>query len=427
MTYVPRTPFRRPVEAGLLAHETAAQAPLPPKGVNKWEVLREIAAARVALGVSDRAVGVLQTLLSFHPSTALGGNDHDLIVYPSNAAISERANGMPESTLRRHLAALVSAGLIVRRDSPNGKRFARRYDGEKEAFGFDLSPLVHRYDEFCRMAEAIRAQTERLERLRRTVSLMRRDLASLASYGAETRPDRRSLWQELNELAQSVSQALRRVPVWDEMEALERALDAALKTASALLEPCSETDAKIMVAKDVHSERHYQTSNTDSYALEPCLESKGAPVEAEASETADREAGSEAIDEGPVPDSGDTIRDLDDAPLPRLPLGLVLKACPEFLAMSPNRIGHWHHFVRAADVLRPQMGISPSAWDEACRVMGPENAAVVLAAMLERFEEISTPGGYLRHLTRKAAEDAFSPGPMVMALLNRPDGGSSQL
>ena len=419
MTYVPRTPFRRPVESGLLAHEAAAQAPLPPKGVNKWEVLREIAAARVALGVSDRALGVLQALLSFHPATSLGGNDHDLIVYPSNAAISERVNGMPESTLRRHLAALVGAGLVVRRDSPNGKRFARRYDGEKEAFGFDLSPLVHRHDEFCRMAEAIRAETERLERLRRTVSLMRRDLASLAAYGAETRPGRRRLWQELVEVAENAFRALRRVPVWDELVVLERALEKGLKEASALLDPYSETDTKIMVAKDGHSERHLQNSNTDSYALEPCLESKGSRVEADAPHTADQDIGTDARDEKPTTASADITRDLDDAPLPRLPLGLVLKACPEFLSMSPGRIGHWHHFVRAADVLRPQMGISPSAWDEACRVMGPENASIVLAAMLERFEEISTPGGYLRHLTRKATEDAFSPGPMVMALLNR--------
>ncbi|WP_244604546.1 MULTISPECIES: helix-turn-helix domain-containing protein [Mesorhizobium] len=32
---------------------------------------------------------------------------------------------MPQTTLRRHLAVLVECGLIIRRDTPNGKRHAR--------------------------------------------------------------------------------------------------------------------------------------------------------------------------------------------------------------------------------------------------------------------------------------------------------------
>jgi replication initiation protein RepC len=40
-------------------------------------------------------------------------------------------------------------------------------------------------------------------------------------------------------------------------------------------------------------------------------------------------------------------------------------------------------------------------------------------AMLERFSDIQSPGGYLRHLTRKAEDDAFSCGPMIMALMRR--------
>ena len=65
------------------------------------------------------------------------------------------------------------------------------------------------------------------------------------------------------------------------------------------------------------------------------------------------------------------------------------------------------------------MGISPSAWDEARHHMGPEEAAVSVAAMLERFAEIRSPGGYLRSLTARAADGGFSTGPMIMALLRR--------
>ncbi|MEL7045492.1 MAG: replication initiation protein RepC, partial [Pseudomonadota bacterium] len=46
-------------------------------------------------------------------------------------------------------------------------------------------------------------------------------------------------------------------------------------------------------------------------------------------------------------------------------------------------------------------------------------ASIVVTAMLERVDEIRSPGGYLRVLTAKAQAGTFSPGPMVMALLRR--------
>lgn len=52
------------------------------------------------------------------------------------------------------------------------------------------------------------------------------------------------------------------------------------------------------------------------------------------------------------------------------------------------------------------------------RAMGPEQAAVVLVTMLERFGDIRSPAGYLRALTQKA-ELGASCVPMVMAQLRR--------
>ena len=108
------------------------------------------------IGVNERALSVLDALLTFHPETALTGEG--LIVFPSNEQLSLRAHGMAATTLRRQLAALVDAGLIVRRDSPNGKRYARKgRGGEIEfAFGFDLAPLVVRAKEFEALAEQVR-------------------------------------------------------------------------------------------------------------------------------------------------------------------------------------------------------------------------------------------------------------------------------
>ena len=62
------------------------------------------------------------------------------------------------------------------------------------------------------------------------------------------------------------------------------------------------------------------------------------------------------------------------------------------------------------------LGISPSAWRDALEILGDQAAITVVAVMLERAEEIRSPGGYLRDLTRKAKDGRFSIHPMLKAL-----------
>jgi replication initiation protein RepC len=69
------------------------------------------------------------------------------------------------------------------------------------------------------------------------------------------------------------------------------------------------------------------------------------------------------------------------------------------------------------------LGVSPSAYEEACSAMGPENAAVAIACILERSNTINSAGGYLRDLTKRSKQGEFSLGPMLMALLKLNDGG----
>ena len=385
MGYTPVTPFRRALDAALMERNRRQAAdPLPPQGINKWEALREIGVARTALGLSDRDIAVLQALISFHPQTVLGGNSAELVVHASNEAICARLNGMPCSTMRRHLAALVAAGVVARRDSPNGKRYARQTPAGKVAFGFDLTPLVQRHAEICALAETFRAEAERFARLRETVSLMRRDLAGLAQWGEECRPDL-SLWPRLQDLAALTARALRRKLDLNDLSAIEAELSAALNEARNVLEPVAED----MSSNAVQTEQHHQRSDTNLNDLEL------------------------RIDQGNV-----TLIEPDpERPAPRLPLGLVLSACPEILSYAEAAPRHWHQFVRLAETVRPMMGISPDAWAEAREVLGPEEASIVLAAMLQRFDLLKSPGGYLRSLVRKALDGAFSPGPLVMALM----------
>ena len=129
-----------------------------------------------------------------------------------------------------------------------------------------------------------------------------------------------------------------------------------------------------------------------------------------------------AAGRAPDDDTGEPVADLEEPytrRVPKIPLHLVIAGCPSLKTFYQGDIRHWHQLFDAACHVRPAMGISVSAWEEAQRCMGPEQASIVVVAMLERFSDIRSPGGYLRALTSKAAAGEFSCGPMVMALIGR--------
>lgn len=399
MEYTPISPFMRPISHAHLRVVERPEVSVPGKPINKWELLRELSKAQAAFGVTERDLTVMQGLLSFFPDDALGGNA-EMVVFPSNKAICERLNGMPCSTMRRHIARLVDAGLLMRRDSPNGKRYVRKHGEERVAFGFDLSPLYCRSEEVARAAEAVREAEDRVRRLREVVSLMRRDLAALAEFGEEIQPGL-GLWDQFRDKAVLTARALRRKLTLEELSAYRTDLEALLDRARNVIDG-PETEE--MNTNDASFERHHHNSNKESIDLEPALEKGGAPAGAPDVET-----------DAP----GADVEEADTRRVPKIPLHLVIAGCPSLKTFYQGDIRHWHQLFDAACHVRPAMGISASAWEEAQRFMGPEQASIVVVAMLERFADIRSPGGYLRALTSKAAAGEFSCGPMVMALMSR--------
>ncbi|MEY8799354.1 plasmid replication protein RepC [Leisingera sp. XS_AS12] len=411
MGYMPITPFGRTVDAVLLQQQAAATEPSP--AVDKWDALRALAAARKAYHLSDRDITVLQALLSFLPAKTLDTRTNPPVIHPSNRAICERLNGMPCSTMRRHVARLVQAGVLIRRDSPNGKRYVRRYQGERVAFGFDLTPLASRYGEFCAAAEAEREAQLELKRLRETVSLMRRDLASLTLCGMAEQPDL-PVWNQYDDLAQLTARTLRRKLTLEQLRQLEIQLGEALEQLKSLLCPPRSTtetsvDAADLNTNDAENEQHYQNSKKDSFESEPQpLEDIEANQQTKIAETTDRPKALMA--------SIDRPSNAQKNHGPKLPLRLVATTCTELATYAETPLTSWPDLMRTAETIRPMMGISPPVWEQAKRSMGATEAAVVLAAMLQRFSEIRSPNGYLRHLSAKAVEGQFTSAPMVMAL-----------
>jgi replication initiation protein RepC len=410
------TPFgRRPMTLGMLASQVSARQIEPDRSVDKWKLYRAICEAKPMLGVSDRALAVLNALLSFYPKSELS-QDNNLVVFPSNAQLSLRSHGMAEQTIRRHLAALIEAGLLIRRDSPNGKRYARKNRaGEiNHAFGFSLAPLLARAPEIERLASQVMADRLQLHQLREQLTLCRRDITKLIDTAIVEGAS--GDWDGIHQYFRAALNTLPRAPsaaqvasVLDELELLREEILNRLEM---------QIKVKNSGANDFQTERHIQNSDPDSIIeseLRVEMEGNVMPVVNSGDERpADPSIGNVVSPERP------TRRGLpqgQDTELKSFPLGLVLQACPDISTYGPGgAINNWRDLMSAAVVVRSMLGVSSAAYQEACEVMGQHNAATIMACLLERAGHINSAGGYLRDLTRRAERGEFAIGPMLMAL-----------
>lgn len=400
------TPFgRRPMTLAMLMRQRQAEAVETNIKRNKWKLFRAICEARSLLDVSDRSLSVLDALLSFYPADELE-TSRGLVVFPSNAQLSVRARGMTAATLRRHLAALVDAGLILRKDSPNGKRYARRgRAGEvSEAFGFSLAPLLSRAVEIETLAAELTAERELLRATRERLTLCRRDISKLIQVALNDGAD--GDWEGLLARFEALILRIPRQPTLVGLQSLLEAFAALRETILNILE--TQHNSQKIDAKESQNERHIQDSHPESF-YEFDQDKQTQPVNDLQEVDAPAQTSSCTSESNSLKNTKPPVA---------VSLDLVMRACPEICAYgSGGTIRTWHELVTAALLVSSMLQISPSAFEMACRTMGPENAAIVVACIFERGGDINCAGGYLRDLARRASINAFTVRPMLMALM----------
>jgi replication initiation protein RepC len=361
------------------------------KSADKWRIYRDACDARKLLGLRDRALAVLNALLSFYPEASLS-DEENLVVFPSNAQLIARANGIAGTTLRENLAILVDAGLINRNDSPNGKRYVRRgKDGAVDtAYGFSLAPLLARSEELALLAQQVSEEARRVKVVKERTTIIRRDVRKLITAAVEEGAAGDWAMMEATYIA-----AVAKLRSAKSVEAFEGILDELALLREGVLNVLeSQVISEKTDTNGNEIRQHIQNSNTESIIeLEP---------------SSGKERGESTADN----------RRAHAEPLKAFPIGLVIRACPEIAAYAPGgEVRGWRDLMSAAVVVRSSLGVSASAYQDACEAMGAENAAVAMAAILERAGHINSAGGYLRDLTSRTRRGEFSLGPMLMALL----------
>lgn len=387
------TPFgRRPMTLALVKRQVKTEQTVSNSSVDKWRVFRDVGDARTRLGLQDRALAVLNALLSFFPAAELSA-EKNLIVFPSNAQLSARANGIAGTTLRKCLGALVEAGMIIRKDSPNGKRYARKGDEGviEDAYGFSLAPLLARASEFAALAQEVAAEQRRFRMIKDRLTIVRRDVRKLITVGMDENLPGDWIAAEAC-FVEIVGRFSRRPALQDLMNSLDE-MSLLHEEVSRMLETQQEFEKSD--GNDIETRCHIQNSNTESCnELEPRFKKKQG--------------------EKSVTPKNPTRQGEPEA----FPLSMVLRACPEIVAYAAGgSIVNWREMMAAAVTVRSMLGVSPSAYEEACEVLGQAGSAIAIACILERTGHINSAGGYLRDLTGKARRGEFSLGPMLFAQL----------
>ena len=316
------------------------------------------------------------------------------IVWPSARMQQEELQLSPTRTKALN-RLLIELGLIVAKDSPNGKRYGQRdrQGNIIEAYGFDLSPLAQRLEEFERVAEEGRAVRARMGQFRRRATIARKGIAqtleAVTEYGFMD-----ATWRALSDEAHVLSTALRRVDRLDEMEIGVAGLERRLVEAQTRFQ-AQFTEQQ----KDVNKTPKGTDFGPHLYTYKPTLNLNPDTVIA-----------SEGSGSGPRATTETSNR--PQKPTEREERGRVLRLYPGELPVLAPRLRNylragdpkWADIVDAADGLRHELDVSRPLWAEACQTMGREMAAIAVAIVSTKDPEhfTRTAGHYFHGMVQRA-------------------------
>lgn len=337
-----------------------------------WQIIRDLRVCQAAYGLKSRHLAVLSTMVGFLK------NQRHTMVFASNVALQERLNQVSERTLQRAIRDLIHAGMIVRKDSPNRKRFAlRRRDGfDAIAFGFDLSPLLDRAGEIKFLAEDI-------AREERNCQILRLKLRALAA-SMETR---NPADVQIGEIRLIVRRKMGSAE-------LEKTLDGYLANVDGPDDlPCPTIQLTShetvdhsckMTATDSQIDGHHHKSEKDD------LDKKPRMVRGDT-------AGEAVNDEQTLMPDQDAL------------LAEIQAACPDVLAMSLRPDPTWQDLIDQAPRIASWMGIDRALIHDLFHRHGSDKAAVTVCCLLQNQEGIKRPGAYLRSLVSGQHAAQFDP------------------
>ena len=306
------------------------------------------------------------------------------IVWPS-ARLQQEYLGLSATRVKALNRALFETGIFVIRDNEQGKRYGRRGpDGRIiEAYGFDLTPLAQRYDEFVRIAAEAKIERERMKALRKRATIARRAIRQVGE-ALEVVGPLPPEWSRLAAETADLVKAGKRAARSEELQLIVRALESRKTEAEQWLR-----DMAYPVNPDpAGAENGPHTTNTNNQSINPCQDTVIAAKDCK-SALAEPETSTPTLI---CPEKALRIKPAE-----------LIDLAPRLAQYVPPGTVTWPHVLDAADYLRGELGVSRSLWGEACQSMGRDEAAIALAIVstkpVAHFSR--SAGGYFAGMVRK--------------------------
>lgn len=363
--------------------------------VARKDLLRAARDAVRALGLDRSERQLLECLAVCFGEQQLASG---LLCWPSNEHI-ESKTGMSERTIRRAILKIRERGLIVMRDSANGKRFpVSNAKGEiVDARGFDLTPLHARAAEFAGRVRALDVEDRVRRQLRDDLTAARNTLFDLCA------DDSFGLYAEISTRAKSIVHPAKGANPEEFAAAIEAFLALADEARALRYSRGPSAEATAYAGHfDRHSEQKSKPSIED--CNDPQAQQSGPPSIFARSPDPRDEAFRE--ERGGDVRQNEQTHDNANKAVPK-DLALWRGACPEALEFGPI------FAIESAAMVGAQLirscGLARHAFERAAARLGAVNAGLLGLFVCQRHADgehrggtpIHSPGGLFVMLARE--------------------------
>lgn len=408
-----------------------------PQGVTHYDLLHLIKDVGPHAGFTPKMIALLEYYLRFtrEGDWQEGGRP---IVYQSQAKTAMYFR-VSERQIQRLESALFERGALTWDTAANNKRFGVRSEtGELlYASGVDLAPLAALRTDLEKKKEEIRLADAAWFETKRQISWYRGRIRSLIAEASNHAGLERAA-AEAGHAYEGIDEHIRTYMDLAYLRDLLKAHIDVYNTLSEAIEnhvPASaerESNKEItsnMSPTDDQNVVHIYSTNQPQF-LE---RNTSSPEDNKASEGSVTRPADTNSEHGA---SGKACKDQWMAALSeemgRISWKQVLASCSDRFRdrfpMTKGRPLGWPDIVDAAYGLLPDLGISRSAWLEACMVLGRDGAALAVMIIDRKVQDpsnpIRNPGGYLRGMTERAREGKLNLHRSIFGLIRKREDGS---
>jgi len=407
---------------------------------SRYELLKLVKRVGAFGGFTSRMVQLLEYYLVFTKDCdwKTGGRP---IVYQ---ALSKTALdfGVSERQIQKLERALFEVGAIAWNDSGNHRRYGSRDAETGEilyAYGVDLSPLASLREFLVAKESEKRLLDEAWMETKRQISWYRSQIRSMIAEAREVKTlEHFSIQAEGNYEGIAIS-----IRTYMDIKDLHTLLEAhkdlydvlmvTLESVSPALKQEEMTDKNT----SMDEQEFAHINNTNKLKYDKSYNSSSKSIQASEGSVRPSQS-SKPHNDAPVTLSKEEISDSKEQwrasiseELGRISWKQVLNACSDrFKGQFPmhDRPLAWSDIVDAAAAMLPILGISKSAWWEACGTLGRHGAAICIMVIDQKTQatapadRVRNPGGYLREMTARAKKGELNLHGSVFGLLKRGEG-----